>query len=202
MRGLLLSIVVAGLLNGSMAAIPRTDREGVESLAGKLLVAKPELLDPNFRRTVIFMVRHDATGALGLVVNRVAGSTEYSALLEDLGVEPEGVEGTVSIHYGGPVGPKRAFVLHSSEYSVPSSIHVNDRYAVTMNAEILKAMARGKGPKRALFAVGYAGWSAGQLEGELARGGWVVAPADREIVFGDDYPTKWKRAFESRFLSS
>jgi putative transcriptional regulator len=199
-RSLRILLSAGLLLSLSTAAVAPQATPAREFLTGKLLVAKPELMGSNFRRTVILMVRHDETGAFGLVVNRVVGSAPYSELLEDMGADPEGIEGDVPIHYGGPVQPQQGFVLHSGEYDRAPSMRVNDRYAVTTDAEILTAMARGEGPKRALFLVGYAGWAAGQLEGEMARGGWVVAPADEGIIFDKDYPTKWRRAFDSRFL--
>jgi putative transcriptional regulator len=178
-------------------AIPR----GEAYLTGKLLVAQPDLRDPNFRRTVIFMVKHDQNGAFGLVVNRVLGSVGFAHLLDEMGSDPEDVEGDVRVHYGGPVAPHRGFVLHSTDFEAPPEIAVNDRYGVTMSAELLKAMARGQGPERTRLIIGYAGWTGGQLEMELARGGWAVAPLDDGILFDDDYATKWERAFKSRYIT-
>jgi putative transcriptional regulator len=170
-------------------------------LSATLLVAHPDMTDPRFRRTVIFMVSHDENDAFGLVVNRVVGRVEFVALLEDMGSDPEGIEGDVQVHSGGPVQPHRATVLHSTDFATPSGTVVNDRYGVTINAEILEAMASGKVPKHTLLTMGYAGWAKGELERELERGGWVVAPADEAIVFDDDDETKWERAFESRYLN-
>jgi putative transcriptional regulator len=170
-------------------------------LTGKLLVAQPELRDPNFRRTVILMVRHDEHGALGLVVNRALGSGKFSDLIAELGSDPEDVEGNVRLHYGGPVEPHRGFVLHSADSKLTPEIVVNERYGVTMSAELLKAMARGTGPEHSLLTVGYAGWARGQLEIELERGGWAIALPDDGILFDDDYSTKWERAFKSRFVT-
>jgi putative transcriptional regulator len=189
-------------LNNPTAARPAVDvRPGGRSLTGKLLVARPELMDRNFRRTVVFMVKHDRNGALGLIVNRVLGSAPFAALLEDMGSDPEEIEGKVQVHFGGPVDPHRAFVLHSTDYRTAPLIPVDDKYGVTMNAEILKAMAGGDGPKHALLTLGYAGWAKGQLERELAQGGWVVAPPSEGILFDDDYTTKWERAFASRLIT-
>jgi putative transcriptional regulator len=171
------------------------------ALAGKLLVAQPQLLDPNFRETVVFMARHDQTGAFGLVVNRFIGSMELAKLIEAMGGDTEGTAGEVRIHYGGPVQRERGFVLHSRGGRTPS-IEVNEQYGVTMGVEVLEALARGEGPKHALVTSGYAGWGAGQLERELARGDWVVAPADPDILCDEAYDTKWRRAFESRYLQT
>ena len=138
---------------------------------------------------------------MGVVVNRKVGSTSFAALIEGMGGDAEGIEGKVLLHYGGPVNGNRGFVLHSADYSTPRSIHVNEQYGVTASAEILEAMARGSGPKRALLVMGYAGWAPGQLESELKRGGWVVAPPSGGILFDDNYSTKWERAFASRYIT-
>jgi putative transcriptional regulator len=174
---------------------------GREFLTGKLLVAGPELGDPHFSRTVVFMVRHDRDGAMGLVVNRKVGSTSFAALIEGMGGDTEGIEGEIALHYGGPVQGKRGFVLHSPDYATPRSIQVNEQYGVTATVEILEDMARGSGPKHARLVMGYAGWAAGQLESELERGGWVVAPPSKGILFDDGYSTKWERAFASRYIN-
>jgi putative transcriptional regulator len=148
------------------------------------------------------MVRHDRDGAFGLIVNKVLRSTKYADLLKSMGADPEDVEGEIQIHFGGPVDPSRGFVLHSTDHAAAPMIPVNDRYGVTMSADLLKAIARGKGPKHALLAIGYAGWGKGQLEGEIERGGWAIGPANEEVLFDADYETKWKRALESRYIDA
>ena len=175
-------------------------REKAESLTGKLLVARPTMGDPRFRETVIFMARHDESGAFGLIVNRPLGEIDYATIVENIGADPAGLEGTVDLFYGGPVDPKRGFVLHSNDYPHPPLIPVDDRYSVTMSKDILLAMANGFGPKRFILAIGYAGWGSGQLERELARKDWVVAPSDEKILFDRKFETKWKRAYDLRFI--
>jgi putative transcriptional regulator len=187
--------------NATQARSPAATEPGRELLTGKLLVAGPGLGDPHFRRTVVFMVRHDRDGAMGLVVNRKVRSTSFASLIEGMGGDAEGIEGEVLLHYGGPVKGNRGFVLHSADYSTPHSIHVNEQYGVTASIEVLQAMARGSGPKRALLVMGYAGWRPGQLESELKRGDWVVAPPSGGILFDDQYSTKWERAFASRYIT-
>lgn len=169
-------------------------------LTGKLLVARPEMSDPRFRQTVIFLAKHNDEGAFGLIVNRPLGEIDYATLLENLGIDPAGLEGDISVLYGGPVDPKRGFVLHSNDYPHPPLIPVNDLYSVSMSADILLAMANGFGPKQSLLAIGYAGWSKGQLEQELERKDWVVAPSHVSILFDAKFATKWKRAYDSRFI--
>jgi putative transcriptional regulator len=167
------------------------------SLKGKLLVAEPGMSDPRFSRTVIFVVRHDDTGAFGLVVNRRLASMPAASLFKRPEDDPSG--GDIAVHYGGPVEPQTAFVLHTTDYKNPPTIPVNDQYAVTQTEDILKAMTSKSPPAGALFMLGYAGWGKGQLAQELARGSWAVAPAAADIVFGDSYNDKWKRAYDRRY---
>jgi putative transcriptional regulator len=156
--------------------------------------------DPRFVESVIYMVRHDAAGAMGLVVNRPLRQVPLARLLERFGVATGEVQGGLLVHWGGPVDTGKAFVLHTSDYQADGTILVRDRIAFTGNRAILEAFAANAGPRRRLFAVGYAGWAPGQLEGELERGGWLTAGADEDLLFDDDYSTKWRRATARRIL--
>ena len=167
-------------------------------LAGQFLVAAEEMGDPRFVRTVILMIRHDATGAMGLVVNRPVGEAPIARLLEGIGVDATGARGDVRLHYGGPVGPQQGLTLHTTEFSIDGTSRVTGGIAVTGNPEILRAIGMGRGPKRYLVALGYAGWAPGQLEGEVKAGGWVAVPADATLTFDEDYDTKWQRAMARR----
>ena len=171
------------------------------SLAGQFLVATNELRDPRFVQTVVYMIRHDPNGAMGLVVNRPMGEGSLARLLDGLGIDSQGVGGDIRVHYGGPVEPTRGFVLHTAEYSVEGTQAVKDGIAVTSQPEILRAIGTGSGPRRALFAIGYAGWARGQLEGEIAAGAWVVVPADEALVFDENYGKKWERAMARRIIT-
>lgn len=175
-------------------------RTATTSLTGKLLVAKPDMSDPRFRETVIFVARHDKTGAFGLIVNRPLGEVEYATVVKNMGADPQGIEGNMAIFYGGPVDPKRGFILHSNDYPHPPLIPVNDRYSVTISTDIILALANGFGPKKSILAIGYAGWGEGQLERELERNDWVIAPSDEKILFDAKFETKWKRAYDQRFI--
>jgi len=156
------------------------------SLSGQLLVASPEMSDPRFAHTVIYIVSHDGEGAMGLVVNRTFGHGSLKSLLKGFGIQPVKTDGTVALHYGGPVERGRGFVLHSIDYSGSSTRPVAGDIALSTGLDILKAVAGGSGPRRSLFLLGYAGWGAGQLEGELARNDWLIAPADDGLIFSDD----------------
>jgi putative transcriptional regulator len=167
-------------------------------LTGQLLVATPEMPDPRFAHTVIYMIRHDSSGAQGIVVNRPLREIPLAILLEQLGMESKGVQVTLRLHAGGPVDTLRILVLHTAGYASESTLAVKGGIAVTWEPDILRAIAQGKGPRRALFVVGYAGWGPGQLEAEMKTGAWVRASADEALVFDANYETKWDRAMAGR----
>ncbi len=188
----------------ALAAIAVTPGHSAEprsspgDLTGQLLVATPEMPDPRFARAVIYMVRHDANGAQGLVVNRPLREIPLAVLLEQMGMEGKGVQEMVRLHAGGPVEAFRILVLHTTEYMGEGTLPVKDGIAITWEPDILRAIAQGKGPRRTLFALGYAGWAPGQLEAEMKAGAWVRASADEALVFDGNYDTKWDRAMARR----
>lgn len=165
------------------------------SLRGKLLVATDQMADPRFQKTVIFLVEHGADGAFGLIVNRPYAAGPIALLLAKLGVENEAVSGSITVHYGGPVEEDHGFILHTSDYTSDATLIVSREVAFTGQAEILRDIGAGHGPKRSLLAFGYSGWGAGQLEDEIARGAWIVTDADIDLLFDTDYEGKWGRAF-------
>jgi putative transcriptional regulator len=173
---------------------------GARALAGRLLVASADMRDPRFAETVIYMVRHDPSGAMGLVVNRPLRPVPVAQLLERFGMASEHARGALLVHWGGPVDSTRAFVLHTPDYRVDGTIVVKEQVAFTGNRKIIEAIAANAGPRRRLFAVGYAGWAAGQLEAELERGGWLTAAPDEDLLFDDDHASKWRRATARRIL--
>jgi putative transcriptional regulator len=168
-------------------------------LTGQLLVATPDLEDPNFRQTVVYMIHHDEGGAMGLVLNRVLGSGPLDKVLEGLGIDPHGEHKVdIELHYGGPVEAGRIFMLHTPEYRVANTVVVSDLAALTVTPEILEDIAAGKGPKHTMLALGYAGWGPHQLEDELAAGAWLVVQPDEALLFDEKTDTKWQRAFDRR----
>ncbi|MCI0545998.1 MAG: YqgE/AlgH family protein [Candidatus Rokubacteria bacterium] len=176
---------------------PAAARPEGASVAGQLLVAAPSLRDPSFSRTVVFMLRHDQAGAMGLVINRPLGEMPLAALLAQAGLGGAGAAGTVRMHFGGPVERGRLFVLHTGDYAASDTLRVGG-LAVTAQVEILQAIAGGRGPRRAVLALGCAGWSPGQLEAEMEAGHWIIASPDEAIVFDDALATKWDRAMARR----
>lgn len=170
------------------------------TLAGQLLVAKDELRDPRFVHSVIYVVYHGATGAMGLIVNRPVGEAPLSELLEQAGLEGMGVKGKIRVHFGGPVEPRQGFVLHTADYKIEGTEVVKDGIAVTARPEILRAIGTGTGPRQSLFALGYAGWAPGQLEAEIKAGAWEIVPADEALIFDENADTKWERAMARRTI--
>ncbi len=169
-----------------------------DSLAGQLLVAAPEMADPRFSRTVIVVVRHDHTGALGLIINKLIGSSTVADLLAGFGEDGAGRADSIDINYGGPVQPFVGLSLHSPDFAIEDTTAINDYLSMSAGVEVLKAMAEDRGPRNTLFMLGYAGWGPDQLEGELQRRDWAVAPADEAFIFAPDPETgsdgRWKKA--------
>jgi putative transcriptional regulator len=165
--------------------------------SGQLLIAMPGMQDERFYKTVIYMCAHTEEGAMGLVLNQVMDGLSFPDLLEQLGIDedgPESLSNSVPIHFGGPVEAGRGFVLHSDEYQQDATLEVDDGVALTATIDILKAIARGYGPRQSLLALGYAGWGPGQLDDEIRANGWLQAPADIDLIFGEDQASKWERS--------
>jgi putative transcriptional regulator len=167
-------------------------------ITGQLLVATPEMKDSRFAETVIYMVKHDADGAFGLVINRPLAKGPFEDLLKGFGTEINDAKGEVVIHYGGPVSMQQGFVLHSDDITIESSMKVANGIAMTADVKMIEAMARGKGPRQSLVMLGYTGWAPGQLEMELKADSWFVIPGDKSLVFGKDADKKWREAMDKR----
>ena len=199
MRGALKSLSVIGFFCAlGIALQPRAVAQENPYLNGQFLVATPEMGDPRFAETVIYMINHDERGAMGLVINSPVAKGPLSDLFKALGREPKPTEKSVIIHYGGPVEPQRLYVLHSSDYTAKSASVVAPGVALSGDPAVLEDIARGKGPRQSLLIFGYAGWAPGQLEGEIKAGAWFSLPADPALIFDGDAETKWDRAMAKR----
>ena len=163
-------------------------------LKGQFLVAMPGMNDPRFARSVIYLFAHSASGAMGLVVNKPLDTITFSELLQQLGIDPGPDHEQITLHFGGPVETGRGFVLHSSDYVRDATMMIGEDMALTATIDVLKAIAAGQGPRRSLLALGYAGWAPGQLDAEIQGNGWLVVPADQDLVFGGNLGSKWPRA--------
>jgi putative transcriptional regulator len=170
-----------------------TMKNAVTSLAGQLLIAMPQMQDHRFVRSVIFLCAHNEEGAMGLVVNKIIDTVTMPELLEKLGIPAVGVSARSRVHAGGPVEEGRGFVLHSDDYVEENTLVVG-KMALTATLDILRAIGSGKGPRRSMLALGYAGWGPGQLDAEMQENGWLHVPADEGLVFGEDIADKWQRA--------
>jgi len=169
---------------------------GRSSLTGKLLIAMPQMQDPRFARTVIYMCAHGSEGAMGLVVNKYLDNppVTLSKLMGQLGVATDGLKTDPRVHRGGPVEEGRGFVLHSADYTEEATMVVGNNLALTATLDILRAIGRGEGPKKSLFALGYSGWGPGQLDAEIQANGWLHVDADEALVFDPNSGQKWQQA--------
>jgi putative transcriptional regulator len=169
------------------------------SMTGRYLVASPDLHDPNFRQTVVYLVHHDDMGAMGLVINRLMAKGPVGKLFEAFGVEGDsGNLAEIRMHYGGPVDPGSSLVLHRDDYHNDTTTMIGNHLAVSSSDDVLADLAVDQGPGDSLLILGYAGWAADQLENEITSGAWYVVDADESLLFDDDLATKWKRALALR----
>lgn len=164
--------------------------EDAQFLSGQFLLATPGMSDPRFQRAVIAMCAHDAGGAVGIGVGAIIGGLGFHDLLEQFEIEPGGSD-NAPVHFGGPVEPRRGFVLHSRDWGGQDTIDVAGRWALSASVDILRAIAGGKGPTRWIVALGYAGWGEGQLDGELTGAGWLHVRASPDLLFDTDAPRRW-----------
>lgn len=163
----------------------------IENVAGNFLIAAPGLNDPNFDHTVILVCEHTREGAFGLVINKMLMNT-ITPLLQSFGIEKKGVD--FPVHYGGPVNPEQGYVIYSPCDQKYDSIIIAENLAITASKDILYDIAAGTAPKHFIFALGFAGWAAQQLEEELMMGSWLVSPADFQIIFSVPVSSRWKAA--------
>lgn len=175
--------------------------EGMEdtttNLCGKLLIAMPDMGDPRFDQSVVYLCAHSDEGAMGLIVNKPQPSVRFSHLLEQLGIEKSAEARDIRVHFGGPVEMTRGFVLHTSDYrSETGTLDVEDGIGMTATMDVLEDIARGKGPQTSMLALGYAGWGPGQLESEIQQNGWLMSDPRDDILFGRANEHKWTAALK------
>ena len=168
----------------------------MSSLTGQLLVAMPQMQDPRFARSVVYLCAHgEDAGAMGIVVNKTIDALTVDELYAHLKIEPAvRANRPQPVHFGGPVDPGRGFVLHSADYREEGTLEVGREFAMTTTLDILRAMGKGEGPRQCLLALGYAGWGPGQLDAEIQANGWLSVAADADLVFDPDDDSKWTRA--------
>ncbi|MEP0232765.1 YqgE/AlgH family protein [Roseibium sp.] len=176
-----------------------------DSLEGQFLIAMPNMDDGRFDHSVIYVCSHTEQGAMGLVLNQVARHLSFEDLLLQLNILndenairlPTKIR-EMNVHKGGPVEMERGFVLHTNDYVLDrSTLEIDNGICLTATLEILKALAEGRGPEKAMLALGYSGWAPGQLESEIQANGWLTGPASRDLVFDPTFDDKWQRALKS-----
>lgn len=195
---ILISVLVLSIggISAGIAAEPSP-----KSLTGKLLVADTSLKDPRFARSVIYLVRHDAAGAMGLIINKPLVKLPLDDMLHQLEVAETDTPAEMDVYFGGPVQADYSFVLHSRDFAdAKATATVQNGFAVSDVRKVLRAMSEHKGPEKSLFAVGYAGWAPDQLDAELERGDWSVIDADEVLVFDLPVAEKWPEAHDRRSL--
>jgi putative transcriptional regulator len=163
-------------------------------LTGKFLLAMPGIGDARFDRAVIAICSHDQQGALGIGIGHIVPQISLKALLKQFDVDSDHLA-DVSVYRGGPVEPQRGFVLHSLDWGGQGTVNVAGRWAMTGTTDVLRVIGKPQGPRRWLVSLGYAGWGAGQLDGEMQRHGWHIADGDAQLLFDTPVDQKWPQAF-------
>ena len=206
-------IPAALLLLGLGAALPgpgdkldesAPSAEPADPPAGTLLIASAEIGDPRFHHAVILILKHDANGAFGVVINRPLEEKPIADLLAAVkdakpgNRDDSGVEGTIRVFAGGPVQRGLGIVVHTPDYKRDATLTVPNLVAMTPTTEALRDIGRHKGPAKYFFALGYAGWGPGQLDAEIQHHDWFSTPGDEKLIFDDDRDGLWKEALERR----
>lgn len=166
-----------------------------DSLKGKLLLAMPQMNDSRFDHAVMVMLEHNSEGAMGLIVNKPLSGIDFADLMDQLEIKvtvPEITDRPVL--FGGPVEIGRGFILHSTDKLLPQSVLLGENIAVTTLMEMLDLIGNGVGPKDMLFCLGYAGWTAGQLDDEIKQNAWIFANLSHELLFQLPSEKRWDAA--------
>lgn len=176
----------------------RTRKLADIDLTGQMLIAMPGMGDPRFDKSVIFVCAHSPDGAMGLIVNKPTEDLRLHDLMNQLEIGDGNSTCDRGVHFGGPVEPGRGFVLHSGDYtSEISTLNVSEEFGMTATLDVLEELAAGSGPKRAIMALGYAGWGPGQLESEILSNGWLTCDASLSLVFDEADTSKWSAALKT-----
>jgi putative transcriptional regulator len=168
------------------------------NLTNQFLIAMPGMADDTFSGTVVYLCEHSDKGALGLVINKPIDIT-LANLFEKVDLSLEGSElAEQPVYFGGPVQTERGFVLHEPQgregQTFSSTLQVPGGLEMTTSKDVLEAMSHGQGPRRVLVTLGYSGWSAGQLEDEIGRNGWLTVAAEPGIIFDTPVDQRDERA--------
>lgn len=168
----------------------------MENLQGYFLIATPQMPDPRFAETVVYVCAHNAEGAMGLIINQPIAGFSLADIFAEADI-PLPVQPLPPVYLGGPVESSSAFFLYTAGYAIPNSIAVNATVRLTRDPQILHDLSAGRGPQVFLPALGYAGWAPGQLEAELSVDGWLTLPASEAIIFHTPDDLKWRKAAQA-----
>ena len=166
------------------------------NLLGKVIISMPSLDDERFFKTVIYMCAHSSEGSMGIIINKKIDYDLYPDLLEQLGIDKPLDNKKLFIRYGGPIESGRGFVLHSEDMIRKETLNINKGVALTTTSEFFDDLSIGKSPKNCILALGYAGWGAGQLEGEIMQNSWVTLSVNNSFLFDEDVSKKWTEAYK------
>ena len=186
---------------------PLSEASKGDSLKGNILIAMPDMADPRFNRGVIVVLEHGNEGAMGVMINKPLDAVQFSDLLEQLEIQgSEKTDEEYPVYFGGPVEIGRGFVLHSADVMLVHSLKL-DPIGVTTSLDMLGHIAKGTGPAKSIFCLGYTGWSAGQLDEEMKQNAWLHTSFDAALLFDVPAEERWDRAMklagiDPDFLSS
>ena len=166
------------------------------NLTGQIIVSMPFLEDERFYKTVIYMCAHSSEGSMGIIINKKIDYDLYPDLLQQLGIDKPLNNKNLFIRYGGPVESGRGFVLHSDDMVRKETLSIDKGVALTSTAEFFDDLSKGKGPKKSILALGYAGWQPGQLEYEILQNSWMSLSVDNSFLFDDEVSRKWSQAYK------
>ena len=166
------------------------------NLTGQLLISMPSLNDERFFKTVIYLCAHSKDGAMGIIINKRIDYDLYPDLLQQLGIDKPLGNKKLFIRYGGPVESGRGFILHSDEIMQKDTLSIEKGVALTSTAEFFEDLSEDKGPRNSILALGYAGWSPGQLENEILSNSWMTLQTDSSFLFDDEVSNKWLNAYK------
>jgi len=170
-------------------------------LTNQFLVAAPQLRDPLFERSVVYICQHDAEGAMGVIINHPT-EAKLSEIFSQLDIFYSHSEHAKKpVYAGGPIHPENGFVLHRPVGEWSSSVAITKQLAITTSKDVLEALADNIGPEEYIITLGYAGWEKGQLEKELSLNDWFIVPADEKIIFDTPVDQRWQAAIEHMGIS-
>ena len=174
------------------------------SVKDHFLIATKKMKDNRFEKTVIAMLENDEDGAWGLVINKPIGSIPIALLIDpSLNTSKEREELyklNIPVFWGGPVGTKEIFILHSSEYQSDTTNNYGS-ISISQDYNILLDIVKNKGPEKSLVILGYSGWGSGQLEGEMEKDHWILSDLNLDIIFDKDSSSKWQNAYKNSFIN-